>query len=1137
MTPVQPIPGIGLQEDARARDLIRTALGETLVVEAAAGTGKTTELVKRIIAVLRAGHARVDQIVAVTFTHKAAGELKVRLRQELDEARQSAAGDENARLEDAIQHLEEASIGTIHSFCTQLLRERPVEAGVDPQFQDLAEGEQRRLYRRVFRTWFERALNESRPGLRRVLTRLAWTGDGNPADEVEIAGWKLIEWRDFRTPWRRPDFERDSEIAHLVDHVRTLAEAVECCERRSDELYRHLAPAREFVTWLDRAGPRIEPDTLEALLLKLLKDLNRNPRKGRGQFGGGITREEVLRAREAVLQELRAFQVRADADLAALLQSDLQDLIDAYETAKQGAGKLDFMDLLTKARDLLLDHREVRRFFQTRYTRIFIDEFQDTDPLQVEILLLLAAGDAESDDWRQTTAMPGKLFLVGDPKQSIYRFRRADAALYQEIRDHLLRGGARLVRLSKSFRAPAPIQECINAAFFPEMREDPETAQAAYVPLLGGGDGIPGQPAVVVLPAPVSWTGREVYKKSVDACLPDAVCAFVEWLLGSGWKVRDLQDPSRLVPIQPRHIAVLFKRVLNNREDMARPYVRGLEAREIPHLLVASKSFHHREEVECLRAVCTAIEWPDDELSVYATLRGPLFAVPDSLLLRYRFEAGARVHPLRRGADGIAPVFAPISGALDVLAELHRNRNRRAVSATVAALLEGARAHIGFALRPGGHQVLANVNRVIELARSFEQGGGISFRGFVDELAERAESADSSEAPMIEESAEGVRLMTVHTAKGLEFPVVILADLTSNLAQRNPERYVDSVRKVCATRLVMYAPFDWLIPVELSEHMAQENGRECAEGVRVAYVAATRARDLLVVPGVGTEQFDGWLKPLNKAIYPASRNCRESRPAPGCPEFGSSTMIEGPEAEAVRPGLLRAQAGSHDVVWWDPACLRLNVAPRQGLRTLDLLQGDGTAGAEAYEQWRQRRDLSLRQGAVPTWQVWNPSEMGDPPAGELVTVVREIVESREPRPSGPRFGTLVHAVLRETSGPGDPVAGLVRTHGQVLGATAEEMDAARAAVMQALDHPLLVRARQASRTHREMPIVLPLGSQEVMEGVIDLMFLEGRTWHIVDFKTGLDHAAWAQYERQIRWYGHAIAKLTGLPVACHLLAI
>ena len=178
------------------------------------------------------------------------------------------------------------------------------------------------------------------------------------------------------------------------------------------------------------------------------------------------------------------------------------------------------------------------------------------------------------------------------------------------------------------------------------------------------------------------------------------------------------------------------------------------------------------------------------------------------------------------------------------------------------------------------------------------------FRSFVDELAAQAEKEDAAEAPVLEEDSDGVRLMTVHGAKGLEFPVVILADLTANIAARDPDQYVDGDRRLCATRLLRCAPR------ELVDHEPQEGAREQAEGIRVAYVAATRARDLLVIPAVGDEAFPdgGWLSPLNKAIYPARADWRKSQPAEGCPPFGHASVVERPldyaheDEFSVRPG-------------------------------------------------------------------------------------------------------------------------------------------------------------------------------------------------------------------------------------------
>jgi len=177
----------------------------------------------------------------------------------------------------------------------------------------------------------------------------------------------------------------------------------------------------------------------------------------------------------------------------------------------------------------------------------------------------------------------------------------------------------------------------------------------------------------------------------------------------------------------------------------------------------------------------------------------------------------------------------------------------------------------------------------------------------------------------------------VHTAKGLEFPIVILADMTANMAMQQGDRYVDTQRKLCATQLVEYS-FSYLRPQELIDQNEAEKAREASEGVRIAYVAATRARDLLVVPVLGIDRIDGWLTPLDKAIYPNRENRRSSSPASGCPEFGLSTILVGPENESICPGLHQAQAGSHEVLWWDPSKLRLGVDAKLGLRTIDLLK-------------------------------------------------------------------------------------------------------------------------------------------------------------------------------------------------------
>jgi ATP-dependent exoDNAse (exonuclease V) beta subunit len=416
--------------DAKARELIQRDFDKTLVVEAAAGTGKTTELVGRIVALLRSGRTTLDRILAVTFTDKAAGEMKLRLRTRLESAREEATGAEQDRLTDALRLLEVAQISTIHSFCADMLREWPVEARIDPLFE-LAAGEAAdSLFAQAFDFWFQRELEAPREGIRRALRRRqrGWNRV-SPRQALLEAAWALSEQRDFDAAWRRAPFDRSAESSAVVDRLADVAAFFERARNREDWLVKNLADIARFVDEL-RRREKIrgrDEDGLEAQLCELSKAKGWNW-KGSGKwFAEGIERTTVAAGRDQAKDLLDSFVQRAEADLAALLREDLRPPLAEYEELKRRSGKLDFLDLLLRARDLVRDSRQVREGLQQRFTHLLVDEFQDTDPLQAELILLLSSGDPAERDWTKVAPVPGKLFLVGDPKQSVYRFRRAPA--------------------------------------------------------------------------------------------------------------------------------------------------------------------------------------------------------------------------------------------------------------------------------------------------------------------------------------------------------------------------------------------------------------------------------------------------------------------------------------------------------------------------------------------------------------------------------------------------------------------------------------------------------------------------------------------------------------------------------------
>ena len=1126
--------------DARDRDRIRTELGTSFIVEASAGTGKTTEIINRIVAVLAAG-TRVGSVVIVTFTNKAAGELKLRLRAALERARQvSIRQDERRSLEDALAHLEEARVSTIHSFCNDLLKERPVEARIDPSFETLPEPEARRLYARAFQNWLETALATPTPNLQRILRRTPY--GGSITQSLRHSGWVLATWRDYSTPWEPQTFDRAAAVERVLRQLERLAAMLRT--NPTDPLaysLRSIIALSDHIARTESVRPR-DLDELEAQIVELASDRwLRHPRRGTGtHFTTTLTRAEVLQAFENLCRELDAFRAAADADLAPRIQELLIESLRSYEALKAERGVLDFDDLLIRTRDLVRDNVSVRAELQQRFTHIFVDEFQDTSALQAEFLLLLCADDPSESDAARVRPAAGKLFIVGDPKQSIYRFRHADIRVYEAIKARLVVQGVECLRLSTSFRAVPTLQRLVNRAFEPVMT-DP-VHQPDYVPLEPWRSEA-DSPSVIVLAAPRPYGGNDqIAKKAIRESLPDATAALIDWLVhGSGWTV---EEDGQHVPIEPHHICLLFRQYADFGADLTRPYVTALEARDLPHIVVGGRSLHGREEVETLRAAVAAIEYPDDDLSVYATLRGGLFAFPDADLFAYQ-----QLHPLdyTRVPETVDPAFADIRDALLFLRSLHRRRNVYPVADTIMRLIEHTRSFANFVFRPSGEQVLANVLLVEEYAHAYDMSASVSFRGFVQQLERDAERSQAKEAPTLEEGTAGVRMMTVHKAKGLEFPVVILADFCASRGEQ-PREYFDSDRHLAALTLAGCSPR------ELLDNVAQAEAEDVAEMARLAYVAATRARDLLVISALGEEPFEeGWLAPLAPAIYPQAEDRRIVPPPLYCTEFGTETTLVRPPdstARSVRPGTYAFGDADapYTVVWWDPAALTLNAPPKFGIRQDTLLTHVAPAERieeelSAYAAWQTRRSETLATAGTPTITIRRTTEVArhstdDAPSVIIVDVPRPEI----PRPTGPRFGTLVHAVLAAV--PLDADADTVTTYTSlcaiVLGLPPEDAAAAADACVHALAHPLMRRAAAADRLNqcrREVPLTL-MNGDELIEGIADIAFFEEGDWHVVDFKTDTDlENERSTYERQITLYARAIAAATGVSCDATILRI
>ena len=404
--------------------------------------------------------------------------------------------------------------------------------------------------------------------------------------------------------------------------------------------------------------------------------------------------------------------------------------------------------------------------------------------------------------------------------------------------------------------------------------------------------------------------------------------------------------------------------------------------------------------------------------------------------------------------------------------------------------------------------------------------------------------------------------MTVYKAKGLEFPVVILADPTCNAVRDVPSRHIDGSRSLWLEQLC------GATPIELREASDLEMKRDRAEAIRVAYVAATRARDLLVVPACGDQPIEGWFEALGPAVYPVEEKRRHSSSSPGCQPFGDDSVLERgpmgklPVAGSVRPGL-HAPAPGVPVTWWDPATLTLGVEEMASLRHQRLLQTDaeGTAAAaseENYQAWKQQRHTLLAKAADPSLQVRTVTSLvnaktpivaldaQDETEGYRVEI--ETVERQDRnRPGGRRFGTLVHALLAIVDLSADlrSIKTIASAQGKIVGATEEEIDAAATTTVRALAHPLLRRAAAVALgggLRREIPVLLKIDDGTLAEGVVDLAFREQASdfsgWTVVDFKTDRElEGSSDRYVAQVKLYSRAVREATNLPTRGVLLVI
>ena len=1132
--------------DAEARRRATTDFDLNLVVVAGAGAGKTAILVERTLNLIGSGAALLEDVALITFTEKAAAGLRQRLQTGLDALSRRAGSADRSRLDPgqdadrswiwltgggidpaavrqralaALRALDGAAIGTIHAFCAEILRRHPRAAGVDPRFAVDEGAAFDRLFALEWEQYLGRELGREAPRLD-LWRRAIGHADGlGPVRDLARALARFTLPAAALGPYVPADAR-----GLLALHARSALESLRAVE--------HLGA---------RCAPKMQA-SLRACAV-LLAAFLRDGMEGLLAAEPPVTLDDLVLGSppepgaKLAPDESRAIKaaVRPSRDLLRGLAAVDEEAVGAvFESARdlgsRARGRLlcqgfvSFDGLLRLTRDLLAEKPALRRAIARRHRRILVDEFQDTDPLQYEILFYLAEADGEpAADAYDTDLAPGRLFIVGDPKQSIYRFRGADIAAFHRAVQHLLRRGGAQLTLTTSFRSPEPLLRPINTLFDGWIGEGGgwrDDYEPPYDPITSG------RPPGASAPRLEIWSVPE--DGDAEARRAAEAAAIASWIAAHA---RRPSDEGRRLHF--RDIAILLRALTN-----AGLYAAALRRAGIPFVVDGGKDFYERPEVGDLIAFLRAAANPNDTPALLAVLRSPLGAVPDEEMARFA-AAGGRLDQAREARPDLGPFSALrlILGLVDAF----RTRTRGwPADAVIQEALDGTPLPLLHAATHDGAQRLANLRKLAAAAQRHARLG-LSLAETLRLAEEDFEtSIGEGESPLADESIDAVRVLSIHKAKGLEYPVVVVPDVGRESERRPHDDAAVAAWSAGAPAGAAAAGAGGRVAVRLPGgrsnaawvlHEIENRRHEAAEEKRLFYVACTRARERLILVNSHRSGNAAWrsrLAALGYAIedgaWPAEGFLQDGlvehkviRPERVARLAGAEPPVEALLAAAAAAGSVARQAAASAL---PPLHWPSGTHPKdrdaadlvEGARPLpDAASGAGGgpgavrgAGAgpgpvarlagmavhAALSAWLSQREAAGENSGGPL-----------PDPGRLPFLGRR--EARlavdEALPPG-RRGALLHAVTSEVE--------------EILEAF--------------LGSPLPSRLAAAEILGTEVPILFRDGGGRTWTGACDLLFREGGSVVVADFKTDKvisDATTTAErYREQIGIYVEAVRR-------------
>ncbi|MHB8172097.1 MAG: UvrD-helicase domain-containing protein [Thermincolia bacterium] len=1041
-------------KDSTAREAIGTRLDQTFMVEAGAGSGKTTSLVERMAALITSGTCQVEKMAAITFTRKAAGELKERFQVKLEECyRQEQDLVVKERLGAALENLDKAFLGTIHSFCSRLLRERPVEAGMAPDFTEIEGLEERLLKERAWEEYLLQVRLEQ-PELLRTLARL----DVTPQD-LQKAYQDIVEYPDVEMVYEEVPYPELEGARASLEELCQLTEIylpILVPEKGWDGLQKVL---RQGIHWLKTFDL-----TDDRYLLRLLAKVN----KKAGPTLKGWPSKEAARAAEAAFNAFKAEVV--EPTLQKWREYRHQPLMEFllpagqyYQAVRERENKVNFQDLLMKTAKVLETNPEVRGYFQQRFTHLLVDEFQDTDPIQAQVMMYLTGTDLKERDWTKIVPRAGSLFVVGDPKQSIYRFRRADMDTYNQVKEQVQKAGGEVLHLTTNFRSLPKVIEWVNPAFRDLLAAADYPYQAPFMPMDPAKEGLESGGILKLKQEDVNRNNAG------EIAWQDAVKT-ASWIRGvlEGKVSLTGNAEGREKPV-PGDFMILVR----YKKQMAL-YAQALEKYDIPFAISGGSNLSGSGELRELLYLLQAVVDPDNPVPLVAALRGIFFGISDEDLYRFK-QGGGYFSFLKPIPEGIKPVFL---AAWEQLQRYWQWSRELPPSSTLERMIaELGLIPLALAGEMGKGRA-GNILQVLELVRQQEARGQTAFGEMVEFLAQLLEEGAEEELDLEGGKTAGVRIMNLHKAKGLEAPVVILAN-PSGQTSHEPSLHVRRTAGRPQGYLAIegsngYQTEVLAIPKEWATYQGEEAKYQEAEEIRLLYVAATRAKNLLVV-----------------STYPKKPEISPWQPLEAFLE--DKAELEGPEV----PIPEKRAAGEA-------------ITP----------QALGAA--------REEIKAGLEKISGPTYKRATVTELvkgaGDGPA-------------RQATGRGFTWGKVIHRALEVLAKEeeGIDLEGLVLGLLEQEGRSVEEAEEVKSVLEKVMATGFWQRVRAARERLTEVSFGLWEGSS-YLTGTIDLVFREGDGWVLVDYKSdaiaGEEHLGQLveYYRPQVVEYARRWEEITGEPV-------